>query len=206
MKMYITHTSPYARLSRMVVIEKGLEDQVEIIAAQTRIEDSPYYDINPSGRVPYLVLDDGTGLEESALVCYYLDHYKSAPTMFPQDEGAVFQVKRLEAIARSMLDGMSVWGRELAYRPPELRSDFIIRHETARAFRMCDVFEDEVENPVMTGLVNMAQLTLACVFRGGDNQPDEFNWRDGRPKLAAWVDRIGDRASVANTLPPPPKH
>ena len=202
MKMYITPTSPYARLARMVVIEKGLEDQVEIIAAQTRTEDSPYYDVNPSGRVPYLVLDDGTGLEESALICYYLDHYDSAPILFPREEGAAFQVKRLEAIARSMLDGMGVWGREFIYRPPELRSDFIIRHETARAFRMCDVFEDEVENPVMTGLVNMAQLTLACVFHGRDNRPNGFNWREGRPKLTAWVGWIGERASVANTLPP----
>src|SRR6266850_6374592 len=65
-KLYITPGSPYARMARIVVIEKGLSNRVEIIVAQTRRADSPYYRINPSGRVPYLVRDDGVGLEESA--------------------------------------------------------------------------------------------------------------------------------------------
>ena len=52
MKLYITLISSYARLARILVIEKALEDRVEVIAAKTRIADSPYYQINPSGRVP----------------------------------------------------------------------------------------------------------------------------------------------------------
>lgn len=52
MKLYVTYTSPYARLARIVVIEKALEDRVEIIEAKTRTPSSPYYHINPSGRVP----------------------------------------------------------------------------------------------------------------------------------------------------------
>ena len=74
MKLYITPGSPYARMARIVVLEKGLQDRVEIITARTRVADSPYYGVNPSGRVPYLVRDDGVGLEESALNCSYLDH------------------------------------------------------------------------------------------------------------------------------------
>ena len=50
MKLYVTFTSPYARLARILVIEKTLEGRVEIIAAKTRTADSPYYRINPSGR------------------------------------------------------------------------------------------------------------------------------------------------------------
>ena len=57
MKLYVTFTSPYARLARILIIEKTLEDRVEIIAAKTRTPDSPYYRINPSGRVPYLIDD-----------------------------------------------------------------------------------------------------------------------------------------------------
>ena len=74
MKLYVTAGSPYARIARVVVIEKGMESRVEIIAALTRRADSPYYTINPSGRVPYLIRDDGVGLEESAVICDYLDH------------------------------------------------------------------------------------------------------------------------------------
>ena len=73
MKLYITETSPYARIPRIVILEKGLERRVEIIAAETRVPHSPYYSVNPSGRVPYLVRDDGVGLEEAALICAYLN-------------------------------------------------------------------------------------------------------------------------------------
>ena len=62
MELYVTFTSPYARLARILVLEKALEDRVEIIAAKTRVANSPYYRINPSGRVPYLLDDSGLAL------------------------------------------------------------------------------------------------------------------------------------------------
>src|SRR5215831_8585820 len=73
MKLYVTYGSPYARLARIIVVEKALEDRVEIIEAKTRAPGSPYYQINPSGRVPYLVDDSGVGMEDSQLICAYLD-------------------------------------------------------------------------------------------------------------------------------------
>lgn len=65
MKLYVTYTSPYARLARILVLEKGLGDRVEIIEVKTRTPGSPYYQINPSGRVPYLIDDEGVGMEDS---------------------------------------------------------------------------------------------------------------------------------------------
>ena len=62
MKLYITEGSPYARIARVAIIEKGLENRVEIILAKTRSANSPYYGVNPSGRVPYLIRDDRVGL------------------------------------------------------------------------------------------------------------------------------------------------
>jgi glutathione S-transferase len=50
MKLYITYTSPYARLARILVLEKGLSESVEIIEAKTRMVDSPYYRIIPTAR------------------------------------------------------------------------------------------------------------------------------------------------------------
>ena len=60
-------------------IEKALEDRVEIIEAKTRTADSPYYQINPSGRVPYLIDDAGVGMEDSQLICAYLDSLDGKP-------------------------------------------------------------------------------------------------------------------------------
>ena len=79
MKLYVTYTSPYARLARIIVIEQALEDRVEIIEAKTRTQGSPYYQINPSGRVPYLVDDAGIGMEDSQLICAYLDNLDGKP-------------------------------------------------------------------------------------------------------------------------------
>src|SRR4051795_6389559 len=105
MKLYITPGSPYARIARIMVIEKKLEDRVEIEIAQTRVADSPYYRINPSGRVPYLVRDDGVGLEESALICEYLDYIDGKPAFDFPGGAQRWEARRLEALARSMTDG-----------------------------------------------------------------------------------------------------
>ena len=200
MKLYVTLTSPYARIARIVVLEKGLENRVEIIVARTRVPDSPYYAVNPSGHVPYLVRDDGIGLEESALICAYLDHLDGAPAFCPPGGNEAWELRRLEALARSMLDGLAVWGREL-YRPKDERSPTIVEHERQRSRRMAELWETEIDNPVMRGPLNMAQITLVCALHP-ESQHAAFRWRAGHPRLSDWTDRLAERPSVAATVPP----
>lgn len=197
MKLYITPGSPYARMARIVVIEKGLGGRVEVIQAKTRTAGSPYYAINPSGRVPYLVRDDGVGIEESALICAYLDQIDGKPMFDPP----TLEAQRLEALARSMMDGLSVWLRE-GYRPANERSPTVIEHEKARAQRMVDLWEREIEGAFLRGRLNMVQLTLACAL-GIDARNPDFKWRTGRNRLAAWYDAIAARPSFVATAPPP---
>jgi glutathione S-transferase len=71
---------------RIVILEKGLAKGIEIIRAQTRKTDSPYYEVSASGRVPYLIRDDGTAMEESQLICAYLDHL-DGPAVFDHPSG-----------------------------------------------------------------------------------------------------------------------
>ena len=144
MKLYSTATSPYGRLARMVRSLKSLEARVPFEVVQTRGEGNPFYDMNPSGRVPCLILHDGTVLEESSLVCWYLDNIDGAPTLHPPEGMAGLDQRRVEAMARSMLDGVSLWGREYLYRPKEIRSEVLITHERGRALRLADAFEEEV--------------------------------------------------------------
>ncbi len=200
MKLYVTPGSPYARMARIVVIEKGLESRVGIIAAQTRRANSPYYDINPSGRVPYLVRDDGVGLEESAVICAYLDHLDGNPAFkLPAGEPG-WAARRLEALARSMLDGLAVWSREIL-RPLSERSPTVVQHEADRSRRMADLWESEIDHPLMHGALSMVQVTLACAL-GLEARVPEFRWRPGHPKLCHWFDRIAARPSFAATAPP----
>lgn len=199
-----TLTSPYGRLARIVRQAKGLEDRVTFEVVATRGVDNPYYAVNPSGRVPSLTLDDGTILEDSTLVCWYLDHIDGGPTLHPPAGLDGLEHRRVEAVARSMLDGVALWSREFLYREKEIRSQTIIDHECARALRLSDVFEREVLKPVLSGPLNMAQITLACTLDSRpNNSPEGFTWQDNRPNLTAWVERIGRIPAVSDTAPPP---
>ncbi len=200
MKLYVTPGSPYARMARIVVLEKGLQDRVEVVVAKTRAADSPYYGVNPSGRVPYLVREDGVGMEESALICAYLDHLDGKPAFDVFGDDRSWEARRLEALARSMLDGLSVWGREIT-RPENERSPKVIEHETDRARRMADLWEREIGRPLMRGPLNMVQVTLACAL-GLEARNPGFRWRPGHSKLSAWFDQVAARPSFAATAPP----
>jgi glutathione S-transferase len=200
MRLYITPGSPYARMARIVVLEKRLESRVEIVEPLTRSVDSPYYRINPSGRVPFLARDDGVGLEESAVVCRYLDHLDGKPEFdLPAGEQG-WEALRLGAQASSLMDGLSVWLRETR-RPEHERSQAIIQHETDRAGRLVDVWETEIDCPWMQGTLNLTQIALVCAL-GLETRIPGFSWREGHARLRAWFGRMAARPSVAETAPP----
>jgi glutathione S-transferase len=203
MKLYITKGSPYARMVRVVMLEKGLENRIEVFPAQTRVPGSPYYGVNPSGRVPYLIRDDGVAFEDSKLICDYLDRLDGTPAFEPPSGEAGWQARRLESVATSMMDGIAVWARELM-RAEGDRSATILKHEAERAERLATYWEAEINHPWMHGNLNMAQITLACAL-GFEPWVPDFHWRTGRPKLSAWFDQITARPSFANTKPPVPK-
>jgi glutathione S-transferase len=201
MKLYITEGSPYARIVRVVIIEKGLQSRVEIILAQTRSTNSPYYNINPSGRVPYLIRDDGVGLEESALICAYLDQLDGKPVFnLPAGEPG-WQARRLEALGRSMADGLAVWSRENG-RPENERSPTVLRHEAARCARMANLWETEIDQPWMRSQINMAQITLACAL-GMEARNADLHWRPGHAKLCDWYAKVTARPSFARVASSP---
>ena len=199
MKLYVTSTSPYARIVHTVVIEKGLAGSVEIINAITREVDSPYYAVNPSGRVPYLLRDDGIGMEDSRLIAAYLDSLDGNPSIVAAFDHEDWEYGRLESYARSMVDGISVWVREMR-RPENERSPTIQAHEATRAGRLADFWENEINAPLMNGPLNLAQLLLisgidfAAYGRMGD-------YTEGRPQLAGWAARMRQRPSLAATAP-----
>lgn len=202
MKLYITPTSPYARVARMVAAEKDILGRIEVIVAETRKPGSPYYAINPSGRVPYLVTDDGIDLEDSYLIARYLDRQAGTPTLTPPLEADGFGYGRLEARARSLVDGLSVWVREMR-RPETERSPTIIAHEQARAERLADIWQHEVANPWMQGPLNLAQLYLIA---GLDQitHAGLVDLTDGRPALLDWARRLREVPSV-RAVPLPPR-
>jgi glutathione S-transferase len=197
MRLYVTRTSPYARLTRIVVLEKGLQERVEIIEAQTRTPGSPYYRINPSGRVPYLARNDGTGLEDSRLICAWLDNLDGRPRLTYAAKHNNWEYGRLESTACSMLDGIAVWVREMR-RPESERSRAVLQHEVERCLRMVDYWEREIGHPLLQGPLNLAQLILIIAL----DLAEYARMADvllNRAKLVVWARRIRQVASVRAT-------
>ena len=200
MKLYVTYTSPYARLARIVVLEKKLEGRAEILEARTRTAGSPYYQINPSGRVPYLVDDAGLGMEDSQLICAYLDSLDGKPRFHDPLRESDWAYRRLEANARSMCEGICVWVREMT-RPESERSPTVLAHEVARSQRMADLFAARVSDPLMEAQPGMAHLTVAVALDMARKRgPGDLT--NGRPQLAAWMRRMSNLSAMRATALP----
>ena len=100
MKLYQTYTSPFPTRVRLVLYVKGIE--VEIIeppgfhsSAESK---GDYLDINPIGRVPTLVLDDGRALPESEVICEYLEDAFPDPPLRPADPWARARVRLISRL------------------------------------------------------------------------------------------------------------
>ena len=199
MKLYVTSTSPYARLMLIVRREKCLEDRVEVVHTRTRNPDDPLLTFNPSGRIPFLLLPDGSSFEDTELLVDYFDAL-SPPRQFAAPAGVEYwPFRRTLAMARSFIDGGSVWGREII-RPKTEQSPTIIDHEKRRAARLAAFFENSVTAPplIEPGLgqpLNMPQLLLFCALDLERRVP-EFQWRESCAQLTTWFDRIRSRPGV----------
>ena len=200
MKLHVTLTSPYARITRSALIEHALQTQIDVIPARTREANSPYYQLIPSGRVPALELADGRVFEESHLICAYFDQIGAGPALVHPLNHADWEYGRLSSLASTYIDSVGVWGRETR-RPRADQSDTILSHEQARAERLVQAWEHEISHPLMTGDLNFVHLMLYCAldvsdYYGRDPTPNH-------PNLRNWRARLATRASLQATKPPP---
>jgi glutathione S-transferase len=150
--------------------------------------------------VPYLVDDAGVGMEDSQLICAYLDGLDGKPRFHGARGDSDWAYRRLEFAARSMCDGIAVWGREMV-RPANERSPTTLAHEAARTRRMADFFESRVPDPLMQGAPGMAHLMLAIAIETARKR-GLGDLTDGRPQLAAWMRPIAELPCMRKTAPP----
>ena len=197
MKLYVTYTSPYARLARIVVIEKALEDRIEIIEAKTRTPESPYYQINR--QVVYLISSTMLALAWKTASSSVL--ISTASTESASTSHHLTPTGHLRLEFGAQCDGISVWTREIS-RPVSERSPTVLAHELARSQRMADVFEHRhIANPLMHGPTRMANLILAVALERA-RYCSVGDLTDGRPQLASWMRSISDLPSMQRTAPP----
>lgn len=199
MKLHWSPRSPFARKVVIAARETGLFDQIECVRTRVAMT-APNRDLlpdNPLGKIPTLVLDDGTAIYDSRVICGYLDTLHGGARLLPEDAGARLGVLCREALADGFLDALLLWRNERD-RPAEARSQ---PHLEAFKLKKGVILERlERETPVFAALpFDLAHIATGCALSYLDFRFADENWRDGHPALAAWHEGFEARASVLAT-------
>src|SRR5687767_6743179 len=106
MKLIGSPTSPYVRKVRIVLAEKRIEYEFQVDMPFSVDTQVPQY--NPLGKVPVLVMDDGTALFDSRVIVDYLDTTTPVTRLIPEANRQKIQVKRWEALADGLCDAAAL--------------------------------------------------------------------------------------------------
>ncbi|MDR2875852.1 MAG: glutathione S-transferase N-terminal domain-containing protein [Methylobacillus sp.] len=203
MKLFITQASPYARKVRVVLAEKHIECDL-VTVASLAAPDSPVPEYNPLGKIPTLVLDDGTSYYDSAVIVDYLDNKVPVSRLIPQDNINRALVRRWEALADGVCDATVAVVMEKR-RPPEKQDETLIERQMQKVTRgLKRMSEDMRESKWATGdRFTLADIAVGCVLGYIDLRMPEIGWRDLYPNLAKLHEQLMARPSFKDTAPPP---
>ena len=143
MKLYYGTTSPYVRKIVVSAIELGLNDRIERDETFPWEAKTTYGGVNPVGKVPALVTDDGMVLYDSPVVVEYLDSLHDGPKLIPPPGPARWQALRIAALADGMMDAVILLFSELTRRPPELHWQFWDDRMRGTVARSLDALEQD---------------------------------------------------------------
>lgn len=198
MKFFYTTSSPYARKARIVAIETGIAEQLELVPVTVRDPNSRLLRYSPVGKVPVVETDDGRILCEASIICDYFDSLHDGPRLMPQAGAARWEVLRLEGLAAGLLEGLVTWVRETR-RPEANRSADVLDLETSRTVRCLDGFEAEAAAGRLDRPLDIAQVTIGCALSVLDFRLAAYDWRARRPRLALWSAAFAERPSMTMT-------
>lgn len=199
MKLYATMTSPYARKVRAIGVETGLRDRIEYVEANPWAPDSPLGALNPLGKVPALVTDDGDVLFDSPVICEYLDGLHSEPPFFPEEPAERTVALRWQALGDGLMDAM-VAHRLEGLRAPELRSADWAARQRKTIRTALDFAEARVGD--LDGVRHIGHIAMACALAFLDFRLPEEAWRGAHPGLEAWYARFCENPCIKETRPP----
>jgi len=180
--------SPFGRKVKMAAIELGLMERIEIVPADTNDPAEALRQQNPLGKIPTLVLEDGTTLFDSRVIVDYLDHL-SGGRLIPAGEARFVQL-RLQALADGICDAALLKVYEGRFRPEEARNANWVAHQDGKVARGLEALE--VAPPAFTGRPHVGEIALACAL-GYLDLRFEGTWRATHPKLVAWLDDFAAR-------------
>jgi glutathione S-transferase len=197
MKLHWSPRSPFVRKVMVAAHELGLADRIATVRtvvamAKPALELLPE---NPLGKIPTLVLEDGTILYDSLVIMEYLDSLAGGGRLVPRDGMARFVELRRHALANGLLDLLILWRNERDRPAPHapLLDAFAVKANAALGAI------DAETAAIAATPVGVAQITLAIAGDYLDFRFAELGWRDRAPRFAAWQARLRERPSMLAT-------
>ena len=197
MKLYSNPASPFARKARVIVHELSLP--VEIVDINAR-EGEAYRRINPLKLIPALVLDDGSVLIDSPVICEYLN-FTGGGKFFPgmsiwRNQTGRWKALGMQALADGVMDASVAWRYELV-EPEERRNPGNIARCEATVRAGLDAFE----RMSFTETPTIGEIAVGCALGYIDFRHGGLDWRKTHPRLAAWYEVFSQYPSMKATAP-----
>jgi glutathione S-transferase len=201
MKLIGSVASPYVRKVRVVLAEKKLDYSFElesVWSAETKIHLS-----NPLGKVPCLVMEDGSALYDSRVIVEYLDTLTPVCKLLPPNGRDRADVKMWEALADGVLDAAVLARLEKTLRPPQQQSSAWIERQLGKVQAGLQVLSENLgDAPFCRGNhYTLADVAVGCALGWLSFRFPELGWRDDYPNLARLFDKLSERASFKDTAP-----
>jgi glutathione S-transferase len=201
MKLFSAPASPFARKVRIVLAEKRIECDLANVNVQPQENEVNAH--NPLGKIPTLVLDDGTAIYDSRVIVEFLDNMTANSRLIPQDHRERIAVRRWEALADGVLDaGLLV--RYESLRPKTEQSASWTEKQAARVRRgLAQLEADLGDRPWCQGeRYTLADIALGCCVGWiGFRMPAGIDWRADYKDLAKHYDKLMERPPFADTVP-----
>ena len=197
MELKFGAVSPYVRKVMVVAHEAGVAERIRLTPVSTRDEPQAILPFNPLGKIPALVLDDGSAIYDSPVICEYLDAEFGGGRLLAASGPTRWRTLTRAALADGALDaGLLVrWER---LRVPELQSAEWIAVQLGKVYAALDRLEHEAGTfgPLDLGLVG-----VGCALGYLPLRVPEIKDRERWPRLFAWFDGVSERPSFARTVP-----
>jgi glutathione S-transferase len=198
MKGYATPSSPFARKIRMAQIETGQQGLIEwrMLTREERATLVP--SINPLGKVPCVVLENGEALYDSPVICAWVDAQHGGHRLIPDSGHERWRVLTLEALGDGLGEAVVAVALEQGKAEGE-RSQAVIDRQAGKVksgLAALDKAAPGFHDPLTVG-----EIAVACAIGYMEYRKVVPGWRESFPALGGWYNRLADRPSFAETLP-----
>jgi glutathione S-transferase len=193
-------SSPFVRKVRIAASLLGLESQITLDVADTMSASDSVRQQNPLGKIPALILEDGTTLFDSRVILEFLDHRAGGGRIIPKDATARFAALRLQALADGMMDASILLIYESRWRPADMHVAKWTDHQADKVARAFTALE--AAPPAFDGTPDVGQIALACALGYRDFR-FPGTWRKAHPRLVAWLDDFAAKVPAFDATKPP---